>query len=179
MKFQVPPSKAELSAALGGVMLDDSNVGRALLDRLLSVERERVLAVARERPGTLKRPRNGNPEAMAAFDEAIRALLTAGAGEDSVRTTVPTKDSSTNPNYQKLPIYDHALISSETSYALSGNPMTLAGSDFGVSDFDNDSWWKANGWSCGDIIKAVSDHRPIWIRLVSGAADLDPRPTPP
>ena len=82
-------------------------------------------------------------------------------------------------HYQKLPIYDHALISSETSYALSGNPMTLARSHFGVWDFDNDPWWKAYRWGRGDIIKAVSDHRPIWIRLVSGANDLDPRPTPP
>ena len=96
------------------------------------------------------------------------------AGETSIRTTVPMKDSSTNPTYQTLPLYDHALVSSETSYALTGSSaMTMGGYHFGIWDFDNDPWWKANGWTRDDIKSWVSDHRPIWIRLRDGAEDKD------
>lgn len=94
-------------------------------------------------------------------------------GEDSIRTTVPTKDSSANADYFKLPLYDHVLISSETSFALPADPMTLKAEDFGVWRFDDDPWWKANGWTRPDLIGAVSDHRPIWFRLSFTAEDRD------
>lgn len=73
--------RAELSAALGGVAVDNSNIGRALLARLLGPERARVLEAARVIRGTLTRPRNDDAEAMAAFDEALVALLTDSSGK--------------------------------------------------------------------------------------------------
>lgn len=84
LKFEVPRSmraefqsfRAELGAALGGVALDNSNIGRALLASLLGAERARLLEAAREISGTLQRPRNDDAEAMAAFDAALRALFT-------------------------------------------------------------------------------------------------------
>ncbi len=98
----------------------------------------------------------------------------AAADEMSVRTTVPLKDSSSSANYPRLPLYDQILVTSKTSYALGGEAtLTLADHHFGVWDFDNDPWWKANGWTRQDVVSAVSDHRPIWIRLVNGAEDRD------
>lgn len=84
LKFEVPRSmraefqafRAELGAALGGVALDNSNIGRAILARLLGPERARVLGAARAMAGTLQRPRNDDQEAMAAFDAALRELFT-------------------------------------------------------------------------------------------------------
>lgn len=82
-KFEVPRSiraefqafRAELGAALGGVALDNSNIGRAVLARLLGPERKAVLAAARRASGTLTRPRNDDAQAMAAFDAALRELF--------------------------------------------------------------------------------------------------------
>lgn len=103
----------------------------------------------------------------------------ASAGEDSIRTTVPTIDPATKPaKYSQLPIYDQVLISTETSDALGADPMTLAGPDFGVWEFDQDPWWDANGWNLSEIRAAVSDHRPIWFSMVFTAADNDPDQTP-
>jgi hypothetical protein len=84
LKFEVPRSmraefqafRAELGAALGGVALDNSNIGRALLASLLGPERARLLEAAREISGTLQRPRNDDAEAMSVFDAALRALFT-------------------------------------------------------------------------------------------------------
>lgn len=95
------------------------------------------------------------------------------AGEQSIRTTLPTKDSSSSATYKLLPLYDHALISAETSYALPSDPMTMGGNDFGVYAFDNDPWWTQNGWKRPDIISAVSDHRPIWFKTTFEAKDRD------
>lgn len=85
LKFEVPPSmraefqafRAELGAALGGIALDNSNIGRALLARLLGPDRARILDAAR-RSGALRRPRNDDSAAMAAFDAAVRKLLWDG-----------------------------------------------------------------------------------------------------
>lgn len=83
LKFEVPRSmrsefqafKAELGAALGGVAVDSSNIGRALIARLLGPERDRVLEAARERRGQIRRPRGGDAAAMAEFDAALRQVL--------------------------------------------------------------------------------------------------------
>ena len=112
---------------------------------------------------------------FSADDSRYRVLwYESGAeGEDSVRTTVPTKDSSSNPTYFQLPQYDHVIVSSETSNALPSNSMTLGGNEFGIWEFDNDPWWTANGWKRSQIISAVSDHRPIWFKLEFMAEDQD------
>ena len=79
LKFEVPRSmraefqafRAELGAALGGVAVDHSNIGRALFQQLLGPDRSRVLEAARTFSGRLVRPRNDDAEAMAAFDHAL------------------------------------------------------------------------------------------------------------
>ncbi len=44
--------------------------------------------------------------------------------------------------------------------------------DFGIVKFDQDTHWKSlNDWN--RVIKAMSDHRPIWFRVDYMAADLD------
>lgn len=83
LKFEVPRSmraefqafRAELGSALGGVALDNSNIGRALLARLLGPDRARVLEAARRSGGALRRPRNDDLDAMEAFDAALREVF--------------------------------------------------------------------------------------------------------
>lgn len=83
LKFEVPRSmraefqafRAELGAALGGIALDNSNIGRAVLARLLGPDRARILDAAR-RSDPLRRPRNDDLEAMAEFDTRIKDLIT-------------------------------------------------------------------------------------------------------
>lgn len=82
-KFRVPQSlrsdfesfKAELSAALGGVRLDDSNLARPILERFLVEERDAILQVAKENRGRLRRPANRDAMAMAEFDDALGQLF--------------------------------------------------------------------------------------------------------
>jgi len=82
-KFRVPQSlrsdfesfKAELSAALGGVRLDDSNLARPILERFLVEERDAILQVAKENRGRLRRPANRDAIAMAEFDDALGQLF--------------------------------------------------------------------------------------------------------
>lgn len=82
-KFRVPQSlrsdfesfKAELSAALGGVRLDDSNLARPILERFLVEERDAILQVAKENRGRLRRPANRDAVAMAEFDDEIGRLF--------------------------------------------------------------------------------------------------------
>jgi endonuclease/exonuclease/phosphatase family metal-dependent hydrolase len=109
-------------------------------------------------------------------ESAFRVLMyeSLRAGETPIRTTIQQTDAPSSPKYFQSPVYDHALISFETSDALPANPMTRAAGHFGVVEFDQDSWWKANGWTWTDIINAVSDHRPIWFRMDYMAADVDP-----
>ncbi|UCE60894.1 MAG: endonuclease/exonuclease/phosphatase family protein [Phycisphaerales bacterium] len=95
------------------------------------------------------------------------------AGETPVRTTIQQKDNPTSTTYFQKPVYDHMLVSHETSYALTANPMTRAGGHMGVVEFDQDPWWKENGWTWNDIITAVSDHRPVWFRMDFDAPDND------
>jgi hypothetical protein len=76
LKFRVPQTlrsefqtfKAELSAALGGIALDDSNLGRPLLEHFLVEQRERILESAGAFKGRLRRPANGDAVGMAEFD---------------------------------------------------------------------------------------------------------------
>lgn len=95
------------------------------------------------------------------------------AGEESIRTTVPTKGSSSNPTYFQLPQYDHVMLSAACSIATLSDEMTMGESHFGVWEFDNDPWWAENGWSRRDVISAVSDHRPMWFKLSFTTEDDD------
>ncbi len=92
-------------------------------------------------------------------------------GEKSIRTTVQQKDNP-GPDYFLLPVYDQVLVSNQTSYALPHNPMTKAGEDLGVIEFDQEPKWKnLHDWH--EVINEVSDHRPVWFRLDYDAEDKD------
>jgi hypothetical protein len=83
LKFRVPQTlrsefqtfKAELSAALGGVALDDSNLGRPLLEHFLVEQRERILEAAGPFRGKLRRPANGDAVGMAEFDHLLGEIF--------------------------------------------------------------------------------------------------------
>lgn len=83
LKFRVRQStrarfdsfKAELSCALGGARLMDSNLGRALMDWFLEHAADSVIAAARGGPGGVRRPPSDDPVAMAAFDAALGELI--------------------------------------------------------------------------------------------------------
>ena len=83
IRFRVPQTlrsefqtfKAELSAALGGVALDDSNLARPLVEHFLVEHRERILEEAAAFRGQLKRPPNGDAVGMAEFDHAIGEIF--------------------------------------------------------------------------------------------------------
>ena len=93
------------------------------------------------------------------------------AGEPSLRTTIQ-QSKNPGPHYFEKPVYDHALVSNETSYALPHDPMTRGAKDLGVVEFDQDAYWKnLHNWNA--VIKAMSDHRPIWFRVDYMAADMD------
>jgi len=99
------------------------------------------------------------------FEESL------AAGEKSLRTTIQ-QSNNPSPDYFLLPVYDHALVSNETSYALPNNPMTREAIDLGVVEFDQDSLWKSlNNWN--EVINRMSDHRPIWFKLDYNAEDRD------
>lgn len=83
LKFRVPQTlrsefhtfKAELSAALGGIALDDSNLARPLVEYFLVEQRERILEEAVAFKGRLKRPANGDAVGMAEFDHTIGEIF--------------------------------------------------------------------------------------------------------
>ena len=83
LKFRVPQNlrsefqtfKAELSAALGGVALDDSNLGRPLLEHFLLDQRDRILEAAGAFRGELRRPANGDAVGMAEFDHTLGEIF--------------------------------------------------------------------------------------------------------
>ena len=82
LKFRVPQSmrsdfqtfKAELSAVLG-VALDDSNLGRPLIEHVLADQKERILEAAEGFRGRFKRPANGDAVGMAEFDHTLGELF--------------------------------------------------------------------------------------------------------
>lgn len=52
------------------------------------------------------------------------------------------------------------------------SPMTRAAQDLGVVEFDQESHWqKQSSWNY--VIRAMSDHRPVWFNLTYDAVDLD------
>jgi hypothetical protein len=83
LKFRVPQTlrsefqtfKAELSAALGGVALDDSNLGRPLLEHFLVDQRDRIIEAAVAFKGKLRRPANGDAVGMAEFDHTLGEIF--------------------------------------------------------------------------------------------------------
>jgi len=83
LKFRVPQTlrsefqtfKAELSAVLGGVVLDDSNLGRPLVEQFLVDQRDRILEAAGAFKGKLRRPANGDAVGMAEFDHALGEIF--------------------------------------------------------------------------------------------------------
>jgi len=83
LKFRVPQTlrsefqtfKAELSAALGGVVLDDSNLGRPLLEHFLVEQRDRIIEAAGSFKGKLRRPANGDAVGMAEFDHTLGEIF--------------------------------------------------------------------------------------------------------
>ena len=83
LKFRVPQTlrsefqtfKAEFSAALGGVALDDSNLGRPLLEHFLLDQRERIIESAGAFRGKLRRPANGDAVGMAEFDHTLGEIF--------------------------------------------------------------------------------------------------------
>ena len=99
------------------------------------------------------------------FEESL------STGEATIRTTIQQSENP-GPSYFLLPVYDHALVSNETSYALPHNPMTKTGEDLGVVEFDQEPLWKnLNDWN--EVISKMSDHRPIWFRIDYNSEDRD------
>jgi len=123
---------------------------------------------------------NANPEdqhhhfnEIIAETNAYRVLLTEPlqGGESSLRTTIQ-RTNNPGPGYFEAPVYDHALVSNETSYALPNNPMTRSSNDVGIVEFDQEDYWKQLGdWNA--VVRAMSDHRPIWFRVDYMAEDQD------
>lgn len=108
---------------------------------------------------------SGTTDFRVLFEEAL------SIGEKSLRTTIQQSDSP-EPDYFLLPVYDHALVSNETNYALPNKPMTKAAKDLGVIEFDQEPLWKdLNNWD--KVINAMSDHRPVWFKLNYNAQDRD------
>jgi hypothetical protein len=69
-------------------------------------------------------------------------------------------------------VYDHTLISSETSYVLPHNSLTLTAGDLGIVEFDQENHLQHLGdWNA--VIRAMSDHRPIWFKVDYIAEDQD------
>lgn len=88
LKFRVRQStrarfdafKAELSVALGGVRLADSNIGRAVVEWFLENAAECVVDLAREQ--RLRRPASDDPAGIAAFDEALVHMIQDALARD-------------------------------------------------------------------------------------------------
>jgi hypothetical protein len=99
LKFRVPQTlrsefqtfKAELSAALGGVVLDDSNLGRPLLEHFLVDQRDRILEAAEAYKGKLRRPANGDAVGMAEFDHTLGEIF--GEARKRRRAAPTTSDA--------------------------------------------------------------------------------------
>jgi hypothetical protein len=99
---------------------------------------------------------------------AIIALLAAPA-------LVSAALISTDINYNRYfdsPVYDHALVSNETNYAHPHNPMTQTAGDLGIVELYQDAHWQHLGdWNA--VIKAMSDHQPIWFLVDYMAEERD------
>ena len=123
---------------------------------------------------------NANPKGQPHHFENITSGATnyrvlfeepVAAGEGTKRTTI-IDSASPSPQTNLLPAYDQALISNDCSYALPHNPMTRSAGDLGVVEFDRESKWiSLNDWK--EVIREMSDHRPIWFRMTYKAQDKD------
>ncbi len=122
---------------------------------------------------------NANPDGQTAFFDSI-VTDTAGyrvifneplqAGEASKRTTILKKQNITEKDHQ-LPAYDHLLLSKHTSYSIPIYPITWESGIIGVVEFDQEAKW--DGMTRFEIIAAMSDHRPIWIKIPYDTEDRD------
>lgn len=93
------------------------------------------------------------------------------SGEDPIRTTILVK-ANIKANDLLAPVYDHLLMSKHTTYAWPNTyPFTWESGYIGVITFDQDSIW--SGRSRNEVIRAMSDHRPIWISLPYDTEDRD------
>ena len=122
---------------------------------------------------------NANPKGQPHHFDAIVIGTTAyrvlmdepkAAGEPSLRTTVQ-QSNNPEPDFFLLPVYDHILVSPHVGDALPHDPMTRRAGDLGIVKFDQDGHWKGYSWN--EVIRAMSDHRPVWFKLAYDAADLD------
>ncbi len=123
---------------------------------------------------------NANPEGQTAFFDSIVTDTTGYrvifnepvlAGENSKRTTILKKQNITQKDHQ-LPAYDHLLLSKHTTYAIPIYPVTWASGIIGVVEFDQEPKFQAMA-DRFKIIAAMSDHRPIWIKLDYNTEDRD------
>jgi len=123
---------------------------------------------------------NANPKGQTAFFDSI-TTDTMGyrivfnepllAGEPSKRTTILFKQNIIPKDHQ-LPAYDHLLMSKHSSYAIPIYPVTWASGIIGVVEFDQEPKFSTME-SRFKVIAAMSDHRPIWIKLDYNAEDRD------
>jgi endonuclease/exonuclease/phosphatase family metal-dependent hydrolase len=123
---------------------------------------------------------NANPKGQTAYFDSIvtdtmgyRIIFNEPllAGEDSKRTTILKKQNITAKDHQ-LPAYDHLLLSKTTSYAISIYPITWSSGVIGVVEFDQGPNFQAMADRYA-IIAAMSDHRPIWIKIPYDTEDRD------
>lgn len=89
--------------------------------------------------------------------------------EDSKRTSILIKKNIKAEDYL-LPAYDHLLLSKHTSYTLP-YPISWSSGCIGVVEFDQDAKWE--GMKRYEVARAMSDHRPIWIKLDYETEDRD------
>lgn len=123
---------------------------------------------------------NANPDRQTAFFDSITTDTTGyriifseplKAAEVSKRTTILYKQNITASDHL-LPAYDHLLLSKHTSYAIPIYPVTWASGIIGVVEFDQEPKFR-NMNSRFEVIAAMSDHRPIWIKLDFNTEDRD------
>ena len=123
---------------------------------------------------------NANPDGQTAYFDRIITDTTGYrvifnepllAGETSKRTTILYKQNITDADHQ-LPAYDHLLLSKHTTYAIPIYPLTWASGIIGVVAFDQEPKFSAMN-SRFEVIAAMSDHRPIWIKLPYNTEDRD------
>ncbi len=123
---------------------------------------------------------NANPDRQTAFFDSITTDTTGyriifneplKAGEASKRTTILYKQNITAADHL-LPAYDHLLLSKHTSYAIPIYPVTWASGIIGVVEFDQEEKFRTMN-SRFEVIAAMSDHRPIWIKMSYDTEDRD------
>lgn len=78
LKVEWATFKAELSGRLDGVSLDDSNVGRALMEVILFDYKDQILSQAGEFEGQLRRPANTDRVGMAELEAEISEIFRKG-----------------------------------------------------------------------------------------------------